>query len=103
MIWNVSSLCKGRKRNLLLSAKIDDEATLGSKYNKHVKELLSFGKAPTPSLLFERPPSLFEDLVEELSIERAERAKAEKSHFILKKDIEDLGSRLEEAGANTAT
>merc|ERR1711963_1007764 len=37
------------------------------------------------------------------SLERANRAKAEKSRAILKKDIEDLGSRLEEAGANTAT
>merc|ERR1739844_210666 len=44
-----------------------------------------------------------EDLDEELAIERANRAKAEKSRAILKKDIEDLGSRLEEAGANTAT
>merc|ERR1712045_665397 len=47
--------------------------------------------------------SRLEELDEELSIERANRAKAEKSRSILKKDIEDLGSRLEEAGANTAT
>merc|ERR1712018_138702 len=38
-----------------------------------------------------------------LSIERGNRAKAEKSRAMLKKDLEDLGSRLEEAGANTAT
>merc|ERR1712117_464058 len=37
------------------------------------------------------------------SIERGNRAKAEKSRAMLKKDLEDLGSRLEEAGANTAT
>merc|ERR1712061_914154 len=36
-------------------------------------------------------------------IERGNRAKAEKSRAMLKKDLEDLGSRLEEAGANTAT
>merc|ERR1712060_763411 len=39
----------------------------------------------------------------ELSIERGNRAKAEKSRSMGKKDLEDLGSRLEEAGANTAT
>merc|ERR1711962_603717 len=44
-----------------------------------------------------------EELDEELSIERANRSKAEKSRAILKKDLEDLGSRLEEAGSNTAT
>merc|ERR1712099_111472 len=60
-----------------------DESTLGSKYSKQTKELQA--------------------RLEELAIERANRAKAEKSRTILKKDIEDLGSRLEEAGANTAT
>merc|ERR1719184_284260 len=40
---------------------------------------------------------------EELNIERGSRAKAEKSRTMLKKDIEDIGSRLEEAGSNTAT
>merc|ERR1712029_938689 len=34
---------------------------------------------------------------------RANRAKAEKSRSVLKKDLEELGSKLEEAGANTAT
>merc|ERR1719464_62695 len=43
------------------------------------------------------------ELNQELAVERTNRAKAEKSRAILKKDIEDLGSRLEEAGANTAT
>merc|ERR1712203_59782 len=70
-----------------LAAKIEDESTLGSKYNKQTKEL----------------QARLEELDEELAIERANRAKAEKSRAILKKDIEDLGSRLEEAGANTAT
>merc|ERR1712042_301593 len=70
-----------------IGAKIEDESTLGSKYNKQVKEL----------------QARLEELDEELAIERANRAKAEKSRAILKKDIEDLGSRLEEAGANTAT
>merc|ERR1712183_1161261 len=44
-----------------------------------------------------------EELDEELCVERANRAKAEKSRTMLKKDIEDIGSRLEEAGSNTAT
>merc|ERR1711971_1217924 len=70
-----------------MSAKIEDEATLGSKYSKQVKEL----------------QGRMEELDEELAVERTNRAKAEKSRAILKKDIEDLGSRLEEAGANTAT
>merc|ERR1712012_578665 len=75
------------KEAAAISAKIEDEATLGSKYGKQVKEL----------------QGRLEELDEELAIERANRAKAEKSRTILKKDIEDLGSRLEEAGANTAT
>merc|ERR1719283_463714 len=44
-----------------------------------------------------------EELDEELSIERGNRSKAEKSRTMLKKDIEDIASRLEEAGSNTAT
>merc|ERR1712113_666593 len=69
------------------AAKIEDEAILGSKYNKQIKEL----------------QARLEELDEELAIERGNRAKAEKGRAILKKDIEDLGSKLEEAGANTAT
>ncbi len=59
----------------------------GGKYQKQIKEL----------------QSRLEELDEELSIERTARSKAEKSRAILKKDLEDLGSRLEEAGANTTT
>merc|ERR1712179_430317 len=75
------------KEGSALSAKIDDEATLGAKYAKQAKEL----------------QARLEELDEELSVERGNRAKAEKSRAMLKKDLEDLGSRLEEAGANTAT
>merc|ERR1712051_889648 len=39
----------------------------------------------------------------ELAVERGNRSKAEKSRTMLKKDIEDIASRLEEAGSNTAT
>merc|ERR1712117_800566 len=70
-----------------LSAKIDDEATLAAEYNKQAKELMA----------------RIEELDEELNVERGNRAKAEKSRTMLKKDIEDISSRLEEAGSNTAT
>merc|ERR1719495_2087935 len=75
------------KEGSALSAKIDDEATLAAKYAKQAKELLA----------------RLEELDEELVIERGNRAKAEKSRSMLKKDIEDISSRLEEAGSNTAT
>merc|ERR1719309_454301 len=63
-----------------LSAKIEDEQTLGGKYSKQIEEL-----------------------DEELCIERQNRAKAEKNRSILSRDIEDLGQKLEDAGNNTAT
>ena len=44
-----------------------------------------------------------EELDEELFIERANRAKAEKNRTVLSRDIQDLGARLEEAGSNTST
>merc|ERR1711884_637581 len=81
------SVQRKEKEAAAIRAKIEDEATLGSKYSKQTKEL----------------QSRLEELDEELSIERGNRAKAEKSRAMLKKDLEDLGSRLEEAGANTAT
>merc|ERR1711981_1041759 len=81
------SVQRKEKEAAAIGAKIEDEATLGSKYSKQTKEL----------------QSRLEELDEELSIERGNRAKAEKSRAMLKKDLEDLGSRLEEADANTAT
>merc|ERR1712142_1412442 len=81
------ALARKEKEGSALSAKIDDEATLASKYAKQAKELMA----------------RLEELDEELNIERGSRAKAEKSRTMLKKDIEDIGSRLEEAGSNTAT
>jgi len=70
-----------------MGAKIEDEGTLGNKYNKQVKELAS----------------RIEELDEELHIERQNRAKAEKNRTTLSRDIADLGGRLEEAGSNTST
>lgn len=70
-----------------MAAKIEDEQTLGGKYGKQIKEL----------------QSRLEELDEELSIERQNRAKAEKNRSILSRDIEDLGQKLEDAGNNTST
>merc|ERR1712121_242978 len=81
------AVARKEKEGSALGAKIDDEATLGSKYGKQIKEL----------------QARIEELDEELAVERGNRAKAEKSRTMLKKDIEDIGSRLEEAGSNTAT
>merc|ERR1711910_37580 len=80
-------VARKEKEGSALRAKIDDEATLASRYAKQAKELLA----------------RIEELDEELSVERANRAKAEKSRTMLKKDIEDISSRLEEAGSSTAT
>merc|ERR1719189_1622312 len=70
-----------------MSAKIEDEQTLASKYSKQIKEL----------------QTRFEELDEELCIERQSRAKAEKNRATLSRDIEDLAEKLEDAGNNTAT
>merc|ERR1712061_602967 len=70
-----------------ISAKIEDEGTLGSKYSKQVKEL----------------QCRVDELDEELACERSNRAKAEKNRSLLSRDLEDLGTRLEEAGSNTST
>merc|ERR1739842_220779 len=59
----------------------------GGKYGKQIKEL----------------QSRLEELDEEMGIERQNRAKAEKNRSLLSRDIEDLGSKLEDAGNNTAT
>merc|ERR1712223_239393 len=70
-----------------MSAKIDDEGALGSKYGRQVKEL----------------QSRLEELDEELTVERQNRAKAEKNRSTLSRDIGDLAEKLEDAGNNTAT
>merc|ERR1711915_449965 len=81
------AVARKEKEYSALNAKIEDEASLGSKYTKQIKEL----------------QSRLEELDEELNLERGNRAKAEKSRSMLKKDIEDVSCRLEEAGSNTAT
>merc|ERR1712073_37202 len=69
-----------------IGAKIEDEQTLGNKYSKQVKEL----------------QARMDDLDEEICIERNNRAKAEKNRSVLSRDLEDIGTRLEQAGSNTA-
>merc|ERR1712123_558574 len=81
------SVARKEKEHQALAAKIEDEGSLGNKYQKQIKEL----------------QARLEEVDEELQIERSHRAKAEKSRSILKKDIEDIAARLEEVGANTST
>ena len=81
------TVARKEKEYQALSAKIEDEGSLGNKYQKQIKEL----------------QSRLEEIDEELQIERGNRAKAEKSRAILKKDIEDIITRLDEAGSNTST
>merc|ERR1719342_118524 len=83
----VATVQRKEKELASMSAKIEDEGTLGNKYNKQVKEL----------------GSRIEELDEELHIERQNRAKAEKNRSVLSRDIQDLGGHLEEAGSNTTT
>merc|ERR1711992_200654 len=68
------AVARKEKEYSALGAKIEDEASLGSKYSKQIKEL----------------QSRLEELDEELNMERTNRAKAEKSRSMLKKDIEDI-------------
>merc|ERR1719189_650117 len=83
----LGGVSRKEKEASALAAKIDDEATLAAKYAKQAKELMA----------------RIEELEEELNVERGNRAKAEKSRTMLKKDIEDVSARLDEAGSNTAT
>jgi len=79
------SIQRKEKEHASLNAKIEDEQTLAGKYTKQVKEL----------------SSRIDELDEELILERANRAKAEKNRSILSRDIADIATRLDEAGANT--
>jgi len=74
------------KEQAALSSKIEDEASLGSKYAKQIKELQTYA----------------EELDVQLTHEHGNNAKAQKSLTILKKDVENINSHLEEAGSITA-
>merc|ERR550539_2231960 len=69
-----------------IGAKIEDEQTLGSKYSKQVKELTF----------------RVDELDEEINVERNNRGKAEKNRGLLSRDLEEIGTRLEQAGSNTS-
>merc|ERR1712095_232267 len=43
-----------------------------------------------------------DELDEEINVERGNRAKAEKNRGLLSRDMEDIGTRLDQAGSNTA-
>merc|ERR1712123_160767 len=81
------SVARKDKEVLSVAAKIEDEQTLGGKYSKQIKEL----------------HARIDELEEELAIERSNRTKAEKNKGMLSRDMEDMGSRLDEAGSNTST
>merc|ERR1712127_622883 len=81
------ALQRKEKELASLGAKIEDEQTLGNKYSKQIKEL----------------QTRIDELDEESVVERNNRAKAEKNRSLLSRDLEDLGSRLSEAGSNTST
>ena len=68
-----------------LTAKIEDEQSIRSKYNKQSKEL----------------NYRLEEIDEDLVKERANRTKADQARLTLSRDIEDLSSRLEDAGNQT--
>merc|ERR1719328_317346 len=69
-----------------IGAKIEDEQTLASKYSKQVKEL----------------QVRVDELDEEINVERGNRSKAEKNRALLSRDLEDIGTGLEQADSNTA-
>merc|ERR1711892_890301 len=81
------SVARKDKEVSSVAAKIEDEQTLGGKYSKQIKEL----------------HARIDELEEELAIERSNRTKAEKNRGMLSRDMEDMGSRLDEAGSNTST
>merc|ERR1719187_771178 len=74
------------KNNQLLAAKLDDEQSLVAKAQKNIKELQGRVEASE----------------EELEAERQARAQAERQRSDLAREIDSLGSRLDEAGGATA-
>merc|ERR1712073_139064 len=76
----VGAMQRKDKEIASVSSKIDDEATLGAKYAKQVKEL----------------QGRLEELDEELTIERANRAKAEKDRAGMERDLQEARAGLDE-------
>merc|ERR1719308_527241 len=74
-----------KKNNQMLSAKLDDEQSLVAKAQKNIKEL----------------QGRVESAEEELEAERQARAQAERQRSDLSREIDQLGTRLDEAGGAT--
>merc|ERR1712226_1692226 len=77
-------LQRKEKESSSLTSKIEDEQTLGNKLNTQIKELLS----------------RLEELDEELEAERLGRARADKVRGNLRRELDELNEKLEEAGSN---
>merc|ERR1719289_356444 len=73
------------KNNQMLAAKLDDEQSLVAKAQKNIKELRGRVEATE----------------EELEAERQARAQAERQRSDLSREIDQLGTRLDEAGGAT--
>merc|ERR1712121_166823 len=73
------------KNNQMLAAKLDDEQSLVAKAQKNIKELQGRVEATE----------------EELEAERQARAQAERQRSDLSREIDQLGTRLDEAGGAT--
>ena len=81
-----SNLQRKDKEIASLSAKIEDEKSIGCKYVKQQKEL----------------NSRLDEIDEELTDERGQRTRADQAKLALSRDIEDLSSKLEDAGNKTS-
>merc|ERR1712121_107520 len=78
-------LATKEKNNQMLAAKLDDEQSLVAKAQKNIKELQGRVEATE----------------EELEAERQARAQAERQRSDLSREIDQLGTRLDEAGGAT--
>merc|ERR1711964_272487 len=78
-------LAAKEKNNQMLAAKLDDEQSLVAKAQKNIKELQGRVEATE----------------EELEAERQARAQAERQRSDLSREIDQLGTRLDEAGGAT--
>merc|ERR1712088_401491 len=81
-----ASIARLEKEASQMGAKLDNEQTIVSRFQKAIKEI----------------QSRVEELEEELEAERQARAKAERKRSDLARELEQLGERLNEAGGATA-
>merc|ERR1712088_1156554 len=81
-----ASIARLEKEASQMGAKLDNEQTIVSRFQKAIKEL----------------QGRIEELEEELEAERQARAKAERKRSDLAREFDGLGERLNEAGGATA-